>query len=203
MMYNKFMPKNYLNLMKEEIDKVKNTKPKLLLHCCCAPFFSSVPEEVFEAFNIDIYYFNPNIYPQSEYEKRLDNIFKVKDKLKLNSEIIISEYKPIQFYEAIKGYEKEKERGERCNICIALRMEECAIVAKEKNYDYFCTTLTSSPLKNADFINKEGENLAKKYGINYLFSDFKKENGYLKSINKCKDLNIYRQNYCGCEFSVR
>lgn len=199
------MSKNYLNLMKEEIEKVKknNTNPKLLLHCCCAPCFLAVPESILKSFKIDIFYFNPNIYPQSEYEKRLDNIYALKEKLKLNSNIIIAEYDPSEFYDKVKGFEQEKERGERCNICITLRMEECAKNAKEKKYDYFCTTLTSGPLKNADFINKTGEDLANKYGINYLFSDFKKENGYLNSINKCKELNIYRQNYCGCEFSIR
>ena len=185
---------NYNKLMYEEISSF-GFKPKLLLHCCCAPCSSAVIERLKDFFEITFYYFNPNIYPYEEYKLRQDE-FK-----KLGVNIVVETYNHDEFLTVVKGREQDNEGGARCQICIAHRMDKSFRYAKENNFDIVTTTLSISPHKDCDFINNLGEQLQEKYEIKYLHSDFKKENGYLRSIQLCKELQIYRQDYCGCEFS--
>lgn len=187
---------NYNKLMQEEISSFGG-KPKLLLHCCCAPCSSAVIEKLKQHFEITFFYYNPNIYPEDEYILR-KNEFK-----KLNVNVVELKYNHNDFLKLIKGYEQEAEGGNRCRICIAERMDKSFSYAVVNNFDVVTTTLSISPHKDAEFINMLGENLEKKYGIKYLHADFKKENGYLRSIEICKEMGIYRQDYCGCEFSQK
>ena len=174
---------NYNKLMEEQLENIK-TGSTLLLHACCAPCSSAVLERLSSFFKITIIYYNPNITEEKEYLKRLEElknfIKKIKTKYPIN--IIDTRYDPQEFYTIAKGLEKEKERGKRCYECYKLRLEETAKVAKEKNYDFFATTLTLSPYKKTDWINEIGNNLSSKYQTNYLYSDFKKKNGYQRSI---------------------
>ncbi len=193
---------NYNKLMEEQLENIK-TGSTLLLHACCAPCSSAVLERLSSFFKITIIYYNPNITEEKEYLKRLEElknfIKKIKTKYPIN--IIDTRYDPQEFYTIAKGLEKEKERGKRCYECYKLRLEETAKVAKEKNYDFFATTLTLSPYKKTDWINEIGNNLSSKYQTNYLYSDFKKKNGYKRSIELSKEYNLYRQDYCGCIYS--
>ena len=180
-------------------------KKRLLLHSCCAPCSSHVITFLTNYFDITILYYNPNISPISEYKKRKEEqirlIKSIKTKNKLD--IIDCDYDNDIYEEKIKGYENCPERGARCTICFDLRLRKTAEIAKENNYDYFCTTLTVSPYKNSKLINEIGEKLSKEIGVNWLYSDFKKEDGYKKSIILSKEYNLYRQNYCGCKYSKR
>lgn len=199
--------KNY----QKELDKLieKNKKegitPSLLLHACCAPCSSYCLEYLAEYFKITVFYYNPNIYPESEYahrvaeEKRLIASLPVKNKI----DFIEGRFDPSEFYDAVKGLETAKEGGERCFTCYELRLRETARLAKERGFDYFTTTLTISPLKNAAKLNEIGEALAEKYGVLHLPSDFKKKEGYKRSIELSRQYSLYRQNYCGCVFSRR
>ncbi len=180
--------------MQEEISSFGG-KPRLLLHCCCAPCSSAVIEKIKEFFDITFYYYNPNIFPLEEYDKRAAE-FK-----KLGVKIVKENYDHSTFLNITKGLEQQKEGGTRCQICIAERLDKTFKFAKENNFEVVTTTLSISPHKNHEFINLLGEKLEQKYGIKYLHADFKKQNGYLRSIQICKDLQIYRQDYCGCEFS--
>ncbi|MBE5741013.1 MAG: epoxyqueuosine reductase QueH [Clostridiales bacterium] len=185
---------DYNQLMLKEISSLGD-KPRLLLHCCCAPCSSAVIERLIEHFDITFFYYNPNIYPQEEYETRK------KEFDKLNVNITSLEYIHQDFLDKVIGLEQEREGGDRCRACIAMRMDRAFAYAKEKGYDYVTTTLSISPHKDAQFINETGDKLQSKYDIKYLYADFKKQNGYLRSIEICRDLGIYRQDYCGCEFS--
>ncbi len=186
---------DYNKLMYEEISSF-GEKPKLLLHCCCAPCSSAVIERIKTFFDITFYYYNPNIFPEEEYNKRAIEF------IKLGVNIVVENYCHKDFLNMTKGREDESEGGERCKICIAQRLNKTFEYAVENNYDVVTTTLSISPHKDAEFINNLGERLELKYGVKYLHADFKKQNGYLRSIQICKDLNIYRQDYCGCEFSI-
>lgn len=190
------MKLDYNKIMQEEISSFGD-KPKLLLHCCCAPCSSAVIERIKEFFDVTFYYYNPNIYPENEYNLR------AKEFKKLGVNVIAEQYDHNEFLNLVKGVEQETEGGDRCKICIAKRLDETFKFAVENNYDVVTTTLTISPHKDCEFINLLGERLEQKYGIKYLHADFKKQNGYLRSIQICKDLGIYRQDYCGCEFSIR
>lgn len=198
--------KNYQLLLEKELEKIKNegTVPKLLLHSCCAPCSSYCLEYLSEFFEITVFYFNPNI-EYDEYNRRLEEQKRLVCELKCKNPIsvISPRHNTEKFYSAIKGYEKEKEGGKRCEICFRLRLEETAKFAKEHNFDYFTTTLSISPLKNATMLNMIGEQCAKEVGVKYLFSDFKKKGGYLRSIELSKEYSLYRQDYCGCVFSKR
>ncbi len=198
--------KNYSILQNQIFKKLESEgkTPSLLMHSCCAPCSSNCLEVVTKYFKTDIFYYNPNITCAEEYNKRLreqiDFAYKVyNDSVK----VISGEYEPSVFLNAVKGLEDLKEGGARCKICYELRLDETAKKAKELGYDYFTTTLSVSPYKNANWLNEIGEELSKKYDINYLYADFKKGGGYLNSINLSKKHNLYRQNYCGCEFSKR
>ena len=185
---------DYNKLMHKEISSF-GEKPKLLLHCCCAPCSSAVIEKLKNYFDITYFYYNPNIFPEEEYKLRKDEF------VKLGVNVVELKYNHNEFLNVVAGYENEKEGGARCRICIAQRLDKTFEYAVNNNYDIVTTTLSISPHKDAEFINKLGENLQEKYGIKYLHADFKKENGYLNSINICKEKGIYRQDYCGCEFS--
>lgn len=193
---------NYEKLMEEQILNSKEGS-SLLLHACCAPCSSAVLERLASHFKISILYYNPNITEEKEYQKRLDELKKFISKLtfKYPINIIDSRYEPKEFFQMAKGLEKEKERGKRCYKCYELRLEETAKVAKEKNFDFFATTLTLSPYKITPWLNEIGEKLSEKYQANYLYSDFKKKNGYKRSIELSKEYNLYRQDYCGCIYS--
>lgn len=193
---------NYEKLMEEQILNSKEGS-SLLLHACCAPCSSAVLERLASHFKISILYYNPNITEEKEYQKRLDELKNFISKLtfKYPINIIDSRYEPKEFFQIAKGLEKEKERGKRCYKCYELRLEETAKVAKEKNFDFFATTLTLSPYKMTSWLNEIGEKLSEKYQANYLYSDFKKKNGYKRSIELSKEYNLYRQDYCGCIYS--
>lgn len=188
------MKKDYNKLMQQQISSF-GFKPRLLLHCCCAPCSSAVIERIKEFFEITFYYYNPNIYPKEEY------LLRAQEFKKLGVDIVVEEYNHQDFLNIAKGLENEPEGGQRCRVCIAERLNKAFEYAKNNNYDYVTTTLSISPHKDAEFINTLGEQLQQKNNINYLYADFKKQNGYLRSIELCKQLNIYRQDYCGCEFA--
>lgn len=196
---------NYDILMEEEIEKIKGKEKTLLLHACCAPCSSAVLERLGNIFKITILYYNPNITDKEEYDKRLEEIHKFIEKFetKYKIDIIDGRYDKNEFFEMAKGLENEPEKGKRCYKCYNLRLEETARIAKEKNFDYFTTTLSLSPYKNSNWINEIGENLKDKYQVEYLYSDFKKKNGYKRSIELSKEYNLYRQNYCGCIYSKK
>ena len=195
---------NYDLLMEEQI-KTMNEGSTLLMHACCAPCSSACLERLGNYFDITILYYNPNITDKDEYLKRVEEIkkfiggFKTKYPIKL----IEGRYDPKEFFEISKGLENEPERGKRCFKCYKLRLEETAKVASEKEFDYFCTTLTLSPYKNATWLNEIGEELNNNYNSTYLYSDFKKKNGYKRSIELSKEFDLYRQDYCGCVYSLR
>ena len=185
---------DYNKIMHEEISSF-GEKPKLLLHCCCAPCSSAVIERIKEFFDITFYYYNPNIDTIEEYELRKSEF----EKLGVN--VVEENYNHDEFLKVVKGREQEKEGGARCQICIAERLDKTFQYAVKNNFDVVTTTLSISPHKDCEFINLLGERLQEKYGVKYLHADFKKQNGYLRSIQICKELGIYRQDYCGCEFS--
>lgn len=180
-------------------------RPVVLLHSCCGPCSSYVLEYLTQYFDILLYFYNPNIHPESEYLKRLDAQKKVIEKMNFGSTVCLIEgdYLPEEFFSTVKGLENEPEGGKRCEKCIDLRIRKAADAAKKYNADFFATTLTVSPHKNTLYINKTGKETEKEYGVSYLISDFKKKNGYKRSIELCREYDIYRQNYCGCVFSFR
>lgn len=195
---------NYNLLMEEEMSKIEEGKT-LLLHACCAPCSSAVLERLANFFKISIFYYNPNITEEKEYQKRLNEVKSFIEKLDTKYKILVVEarYDPKEFFTISKGLEKEPERGKRCYECYKLRLEETAKKAKELDFDYFATTLTLSPYKNANWLNELGDDSSKKYQVNYLYSDFKKKNGYKRSIELSKEYNLYRQDFCGCIYSKR
>ena len=191
---------NYDNLGKEQILKLED-KPTLLLHSCCGPCSSYVISYLKDYFDITILYYNPNIEPKEEYLKRKEEQIKLINLMDCNIKLYDIDYENELYHDKVVGYENEKEGGQRCHLCYELRLEKTALIASQNNFAYFCTTLTVSPYKNAQVINELGESLAKKYNLNWLYSDFKKRDGYKKSILLSKEYNLYRQNYCGCLFS--
>ena len=201
------MEKNYDKLMQDLIleNSKKGIVPRLVLHSCCAPCSSYVIEYLSNYFYITILYYNPNISPVEEYLKRKEEQIKLINSMdvKYRVDIIDCDYDNDVYECAIKGLENEPERGSRCSICFKLRLEKTAKVACDDNYDYFATTLTLSPYKNAKLINEIGEELGCKYNVKYLGSDFKKREGYKRSIELSKIYNLYRQDYCGCKYSKR
>lgn len=175
---------------------------KILLHSCCAPCLTSTSEILSNDYEVVPFWFNPNIEPNTEWQERLDNFTLFCGIKNMNPEIV-SDYKTENnaWHGSIEGLENEAEEGARCEKCIRLRLEKTAQFAKEKGFKIFATTLTVSPHKNAEMINEIGQELAEKYNIKYLTADFKKNNGYLRSIELSKELDLYRQNYCGCLYS--
>lgn len=183
----------------------KGEVPSLLLHSCCAPCSSYTLEYLSNYFRITVLYYNPNISPKEEYEKRVVEQERLIRLLpaKYPIQFISTEYHPEEFYKKVEGLEKEPEGGARCHVCYHLRLERVAKIAKEMGFDYFTTTLTISPLKDSEKINEIGKNLEKIYEVKHLPSDFKKRGGYQRSIELSKEYALYRQNYCGCIFSKR
>lgn len=181
----------------------KNYIPTLLLHSCCAPCSSYCLEYLSEFFKITIFYYNPNITEKSEYLKRVHEQQRLIKELPCKYEIkfLEGDYNPDLFFNISKGLEKEPEKGKRCSKCYELRMRETALIAKKLGFDYFATTLTLSPYKNSNKVNEIGQLLERELNIKYLYSDFKKKNGYKRSIELSKIYNLYRQNYCGCIYS--
>lgn len=195
----------------KELDKIieENEKsekvPTLLLHSCCAPCSSYCLEYLSQHFKITVFYYNPNIYPENEYEHRAAEQKRLIEALpaKYKIDFIEAQFDPDEFYRSVKGLENKKEGGERCFVCYRLRLQKAAETAKANGFDYFTTTLSLSPLKNSQKINEIGEDIGYKLGIKHLPSDFKKKNGYKRSIELSKEHNLYRQNYCGCVYSLR
>lgn len=199
--------RNFQKELEKIIERAENESrvPRLLLHSCCAPCSSYVLEYLSQYFEITVFYYNPNISPAEEYEKRAAEQQRLIDGLSVKHPIrlVVGAYEPERFYEQSRGLEKELEGGERCFKCYRLRLEEAAILAREGGYDYFTTTLTISPLKNAEKLNEIGEELSRIYQVQHLPSDFKKKNGYRRSVELSKEHGLYRQDYCGCVFSRR
>ena len=199
MNYQKELDKQIININEQGI------LPKLLLHSCCAPCSSYVLEYLSNYFDITVLYYNPNISPYEEYMKRLDEIKRFISEIDIKNPIHFMEgkYDPDTFNEISKGLENEPEGGARCNKCYCLRLKETALVAQKYKFDYFTTTLSVSPYKNTQKLNEIGRVLEKQYQVKYLTSDFKKKDGYKRSIELSKKYNLYRQNYCGCIYSKR
>lgn len=193
---------NYDKLQKQIVASLDGV-PTLLLHSCCAPCSSAVLERLSRHFAITVLYYNPNITDENEYLMRIGEQKRLIESMKFQNPVGFAEgdYCPEIFFETVKGLEKLPEGGERCFKCYALRLEEAAKFASEHGFDYFTTTLSISPLKNADKLNEIGEQMSKKYGVKHLPSDFKKNDGYKRSIELSKEYSLYRQNYCGCIFS--
>ncbi len=185
------------------IDSITRKKSKLLLHVCCAPCSSHVLETLSMEFDITIFFYNPNITEYEEYVKRVDELKRFVDEAPFAENVTILEgaYEPECFFDLSKGLEDSPERGPRCYKCYELRMRETAKYAKDNGFDIFTTSLSISPHKNASWINEIGTGLSKEIGIDYLYSDFKKKNGYFRSIELSKEYNLYRQDYCGCIYS--
>lgn len=181
--------------------KNSENKPKLLLHICCVGCGVYVTNELKKNFEVELYFYNPNIFPQKEYDRRMEEAEKIAKTFEIP--VIVEKYEHQNWLEKVRGYEKEPERGKRCEICYKDRLENTAKIAKKKGYSYFGTTLTTSPHKNAKLISLIGKELSKKFKLNYLDQDFKKNEGFKKSCEISKNLRLYRQDYCGCEFSIR
>ncbi|MEE1314694.1 MAG: epoxyqueuosine reductase QueH [Faecalimonas sp.] len=196
---------NYQKELEKLIASLEQAKkvPRLLLHSCCAPCSSYVLEYLSKYFAITVFYYNPNIFPESEYTKRILEQQMLIQNMKLVYPVsfLAGSYERERFYEMARGLEQAREGGERCFGCYELRLAEAARIAKEGEFDYFTTTLSISPLKNAEKLNEIGQRLGEEYGIPYLQSDFKKKNGYKRSIELSQEFGLYRQDYCGCEFS--
>lgn len=194
-----------------ELDRIieENEKsgvtPRLLLHACCAPCSSYCLEYLSQYFRITVLYYNPNIYPGEEYEKRAREVKRLIEGLNVKNEIslVVCPFDSSEFYETVKGYEDCREGEERCRKCFELRLGKAGAYAKENGFDFFTTTLSISPLKNADVLNEAGEAVAERFGVRHLPSDFKKKGGYQRSVELSKELGLYRQDYCGCVFSLR
>lgn len=198
---------NFQLEMEKELSKITDNKkiPTLLLHSCCAPCSSYVLEYLSNYFKITIYYYNPNISPYDEFKKRVEEQKRLIKELPTKNEIEFIEgiYDNDLYEQTISGLEEEKEGGPRCFLCYRMRLENTARLAKEKGFDYFTTTLSISPYKNSKVLNKIGEELGNKYDVKYLYADFKKKDGYKRSIELSKIYGLYRQDYCGCKYSKR
>ncbi len=192
--------RNYQKELDRLVEDLGERRPRLLLQGCCGPCSSYVMEYLTKHFDVTLLFYNPNIRPETEYEKRLDALQILLDKMTLASPVKLLEtgWRGEEFMEAVRGLEGEPEGGRRCPVCFRLRLEETAKLAAEGDFDYFATTLTVSPHKDAPMLNSIGEGLAREYGVKWLPSDFKKRNGYLRSIQLSREYGIYRQEYCGC-----
>ncbi len=185
-------------------DIVKNgERPRLLMHACCAPCSSYVIEYLSRFFEMTLYFYNPNIFPEEEYIFRSKELERLLRDMKGTDGVALAveKYNCDEFYNAVRGYEECGEGGSRCRICYGLRLEKAARYASEHGFDYFTTTLSISPYKNSGWINEIGEELSEKYRVRHLASDFKKNDGYKRSIELSKQYGLYRQDYCGCEYS--
>ena len=194
---------NYQLEMEKVLRTLGGTRPKLLLHACCAPCSSATLERLSAHFDLTILYYNPNIYPPEEYHRREAELERFVEQAGYHYPVVELPYDPQEFYTAVQGLENEPERGGRCTVCYRLRMRRAAQYAKEHGFDWFTTTLSISPHKDAARINQIGQELEAEFGIRHLPSDFKKQNGYLRSLQLSEEYGLYRQDYCGCEFSAK
>ena len=199
---------NHINFQKEmdaliEKNQADGVVPRLFLHSCCAPCSSYVIEYLSDYFEITVFYYNPNLYPDREYARRSGEQKRFIDEIKTKYPVSYfdCDFIPNEFYNLVKGLEQEKEGGRRCEKCFELRLSKTAEKAKAEEFDYFATTLTISPLKNASLINQIGYEQSKRYGVKYLASDFKKKNGFKRSTELSRQYGLYIQDYCGCVFS--
>lgn len=200
-------PRNY----QKEQDAVlaalgkEGARPRLLLHACCAPCSSAVLERLCPHFDVTLYFYDPNIFPEAEYRKRLDELRRLVTCLPeaAGVEVIAPEYRPEAFFTAVRGLEDVPEGGARCAACFRLRLDAAARYAAENGFGYFTTTLSVSPLKNAALLNGVGEEMGEKYGVRHLPSDFKKHDGYKRSVELSALYGLYRQDFCGCVYSKR
>ncbi len=200
------MKQNFQKQLEQFLSSLPPEKvPSMLLHSCCGPCSTYVLSYLAKYFNITVYFYNPNIMPQSEYNLRLETQKEVLNKLKLPHEVKLIEgtYEPEIFLKEAAGLENESERGKRCEKCMELRIRNTAKFALENGFDYFCTTLSVSPHKDAELLNFLSEKYASAFKINTIPADFKKKNGFLQSITLSKELQLYRQDYCGCIFSKK
>jgi hypothetical protein len=193
--------RNFNALFENQIANLNGRKAKLLLHACCAPCSSACLERLKDYFDITVFFYNPNIEDE-EYFKRKNEIIRFINETGW-AKICDCDHDTKEFYDKVKGLECQPEGGKRCIACFHLRLEKTALYASGNGFDYFTTTLTISPLKDAEAINSIGEALGKKYNVGWLYSDFKKKNGYLRSLQLSKEHNLYRQNFCGCIYSQK
>lgn len=194
---------NYQKELDHVLEHLNIDSKKLLLHSCCAPCSSYVLEYLSNFFDITVFYYNPNISEKEEYSRRVEEQKRLLSEMPCGKRIsfLVGDYEPEVFYKATKGLEKCKEGTERCFVCYEMRLQKTAILAKQMGFDYFTTTLTISPLKNAEVLNEIGERLSNLYDISFLPCDFKKRDGYKRSIELSKQYDLYRQEYCGCVYS--
>jgi predicted adenine nucleotide alpha hydrolase (AANH) superfamily ATPase len=190
---------NYDKLMMDEIKSLNGERKSVLLHTCCGPCSSACIERLREYLDVTVYFYNPNVEPMEEYLRRKETQIKLLEELDIP--YIDADYDNDYYRSSVKGLESEKEGGARCPVCFKIRLKRTAEVAKEKGFDYFCTSLTVSPHKNSDIINKIGHAIGESIGIKFLYSDFKKREGYKRSIELSKEYDLYRQDYCGCLYS--
>lgn len=194
---------NFQLLMERQLDSL-NGGERLLLHSCCGPCSSYVLDVLTKHFDVTLLYYNPNIYPEEEYQKRLAEQLRLLDEMPFEKSVsyMACEYDEGEFLQAAKGFEGEREGGARCEKCFRFRLKKTAIEAQKNGFDYFTTTLSVSPHKNAQMLNEIGKELEKEYGVKYLYADFKKKDGYKKSVKFSDEYNLYRQDYCGCRFAL-
>ena len=195
--------RNYQQELDEIIKKLQKDgqRPSLLLHACCAPCSSYCVEYLSQYFDVTLYYYNPNIESQEEFDKRFKEFEKIEQRF--NVKVVEETYNAKEFYDSVKGYEDCKEGGDRCTICYRLRLQKSLDYAEKNHFDYFASTLSISPYKNAEKLNTIGEEISKDSSVLYLINDFKKKGGYLRSTVLSKEMDLYRQAYCGCVFSKR
>ena len=197
---------NYQSEMERELERIARAgvRPKLALHACCAPCSSAVLERLHEAFEIAVYYYNPNIAPEEEFRRRAAEQRRLASEMPLRDvRVAVGDYDPERYYELVRGHEGDPEGGARCAICFEMRLRKTAAFAREIGADYFTTTLSISPLKDAQLLNELGARIAAESGVAYLHSDFKKREGYKRSCALSEEYGLYRQDYCGCVFSRR
>lgn len=196
---------NYQQEMEKVLRRLEaeGTRPRLLLHACCAPCSSATLERLADHFDLTILYYNPNIYPPEEYHRREKELERFVQQAGYRFPVVELPYEPQEFYSAVKGLEQEPEKGERCTVCYRLRLEQAARYAAEQGFDWFCTTLSISPMKDPVRINALGAELGAQYGVRFLPSEFRKKDGYKRSLQLSAEYGLYRQDYCGCVFSLR
>lgn len=194
---------NFQLIMERQLESLKGGE-RLLLHSCCGPCSSYVLDVLTKHFDVTLLYYNPNIYPSEEYQKRLAEQLRLLDEMPFEKSVsyMACEYDEGEFLQAAKGLESEREGGARCESCFRLRLNKTAFEAQKNGFDYFTTTLSVSPHKNAQMLNEIGKELEKEYGVKYLYADFKKKDGYKKSVKLSEEYNLYRQDYCGCRFAL-
>lgn len=199
------MAKNYQLKLDKEIESLQGERPELLLHSCCGPCSSYVLEYLTQYYKVTLLWYNPNIWPPEENDKRLHYQRKIINVLGLKEDvsIVIPDYDHDRYLQMVSGLESEPEGGLRCTECFRMRLKEAAEAAERLGIGLYCTTLTVSPHKNAEKINTLGEEIGREHGVRFLPSDFKKRNGYKRSIELSREYDLYRQDYCGCEFAWR